>query len=451
MKLTFWSGVGTVTGANFLLESTDTRLLVDCGIVQGLPDEEAVNAKDFPYDPASIQYLFITHAHMDHIGRVPKLVKDGFTGTIYSTEPTKVLAELMLTDSARLMNDPRATPQDEPLYTVPDVQKAMSQWKTIPYHVETPISSTVTVILKNAGHILGSAMYLFTVTEGNAAKIILFTGDSGNSPSLLEPDTEWVTDADTVVLDSVYGDRNHESPEARDAKFLSTVKDVIARSGTLLIPVFSIERTQMILYTLHNLFASGALLKVPVFLDSPLAIKVTQIYERIKDLYKPSVEAEMKLGDIFLFPKLMETTQSRDSHEIEAVPPPKIILAGSGMSSGGRIMSHEAIYLPDAKNCLLLVGYQAAGTLGRELEEGNKDVTIRDQAVSVRAEVVSIDGYSGHRDSDHLVEFAEHCLPRAKQFFIVMGEPKASMFLAQRLNGEGMNARMPERGTVYEL
>lgn len=465
MKLTFWSGVGTVTGANFLLESGNFRALVDCGIVQGLPEQEVVNGKDFPYDPASIQYLFITHAHMDHIGRVPKLVKDGFKGTIYSTEATKALAELMLTDSARLMNPVRNNPPTsagaisngvndlapEPLYTLEDVQKAMALWQSISYHVETLITPNVKVVLKDAGHILGSAMYLFAVLEDGKSKTILFTGDSGNSPSLLLPDTEFVTDADTVVLDSVYGDRNHESKEARDATFEATVKKVIERRGTLLIPTFSIERTQTMLFVLHNLFAEGTLPKVPVYLDSPLAIKVTKIYESIKDLYKPAVEDEMKLGDIFMFPKLIETSQSRDSREIQQVPPPKIILAGSGMSSGGRIVSHEAIYLPDANNCLMLIGYQAVGTLGRQLEEGAKEVTIAGETVPVRAEVISIDGYSGHKDSDHLVEFAEHCEPRTNQFFIVMGEPKSSMFLAQRLNGEGMNAKVPERGIVYEL
>ncbi len=453
-SVTFWSGVGTVTGANFLLEGKDFRALVDCGILQGMSDATDENSKNFPYDPKSIDFLFITHAHADHIGRIPKLVKDGFQGTIYSTPATKALSELMLDDAERIGDNESRKDGTLSLYGPEDVAKAFTLWKTIDYHKPTIISKHLSVELRDAGHILGSAMYLFTLTDDTGrSKNILFTGDLGNSPSLLLRDTEFVTDTDYVVMDSVYGDRNHESKDEREAHFEGIVKQAIAQKGVLVIPCFSLERTQDVLYELNELVEGKKIPSVPIFLDSPLAIRLTAIYEHINGLYKDSVERDIKGGDdIFNFPKLKETAQVADSKHILSVPSPKIIIAGSGMSSGGRVLHHELEYLPDPNNILLLMGYQAAGTLGRQLEEGAKEVVIYDQKVAVRAHVEMISGYSGHKDSDHLMEFAEHAMPRTKTFFIVMGEPKSSLFLSQKMRDNlGANTILPEVGKKYQI
>ncbi len=452
-SVTFWAGVGTVTGSNFELSGDNFRVLVDCGIVQGVPQSEELNAQQFPYNPASIDALFITHAHMDHIGRVPELVKAGFTGTIYSTEPTKALAELMLADNARIAASNAEEKGMQPPYGPTDMTKTFSLWKTLPYRSETKIKENLFVTLRDSGHILGSAMYLFRATSDGIEKTILFTGDLGNSPSLLLPDTEYVTDADAIVMDSVYGDRNHEPKEEREAKFKATVEATIARKGTLLIPSFSMERTQTMLYELNSLIEGKQIPSVPVFLDSPLAISVTEVYERLKTFFNAKVTTEFAAGDdVFNFPKLRDTANVRDSREIAEVPAPKIIIAGSGMSSGGRILYHEALYLPDANNTLMLIGYQAAGTLGRQLQEGAKEVMIHEQKVAVNAEVVTIDGYSGHKDSDHLVDFAEHALLRTKTFFIVLGEPKSTAFLSQKMR-DNLSAHtvIPERGKAYPI
>jgi len=453
-NVTFWGGVGNVTGANFLVEAGETKFAVDCGLLQGTPGATEINKEEFPYSTADIKALFITHAHIDHIGRIPKLVAAGFTGTIYSTPETKALAELMLVDAAHIMVNDARDKNIKPLYSQDDVSKSLNQWKTIRYHVDTIISPTVSVRLLDAGHILGSSMYLFTLMSQGKSCTILFTGDLGNSPSKLLPDTEYVSKVNYVVMDSVYGDRNHEPKEEREAKFKSLLLDSIARKGTVIIPAFSLERTQTILYEINNLIEDNHIPQIPVFLDSPLAIRLTAIYEKITTLYNSDVQKDIKGGDdIYNFPKLKMTAKSDDSRRIHLTPDPKIIIAGSGMSTAGRVLHHEALYLPDPNATVLLMGYQASGSLGRELQDGAKTVTIHDQQVSVKARITTIDGYSAHKDSTHLIDFVEHMDPKElKQVFVVMGEPKASLFLTQRLHDYlAVSAIAPERGKVYEL
>lgn len=453
LRITFWSGVGTVTGANFMLETLHTRLLVDCGLVQGDPNAYEINKQAFPYDPKTADFLFITHAHMDHIGRVCKLVKDGFEGTIYSTPETKELSDAMMRDALKVMTMKEREIQDGihqvPLYDALDLDKALSLWKTIPYHVETKINNEVSVWLMDAGHILGSSMYKFTIY----GKKIVFTGDSGNSPAPLLRDTEEINDADYLIVDSVYGDRNHESKEDRDNRFRQVVKESIERGGALVMPAFSIERTQVILYELNNMVEDKEIPSIPVYLDSPLGRKVTDIYAKYTKDFNAGVQGEIKGGDnIFNFPNLSITHGSYDSKKIEELPNPKIIISGSGMSSGGRVIWHEIAYLPDPNSTILLMGYQAVGTLGRRIEDKPASVMINGQMVPIRAKVEMISGYSAHRDSDNLVSLVEGTSKTVKKVFVVMGEPKSATFLAQRLRDEaGVDATCPERGVPYNL
>jgi metallo-beta-lactamase family protein len=454
LQLTFWGGVGSVTGANFLLEDGATRILVDCGLLQGVVGADADNAQKFPYDPASIDFLFLTHAHMDHIGKVPKLVRDGFRGEIFSTPETRDLSALMFSDALKIMReDAQKSGAPAQLYDEADVEKAMSLWQTIPCESNKKIADNLSVFVMDAGHILGSAMYRFSCLMGEKIIKVVFTGDSGNSPAPLLRDTDKIVGADYLVMDSVYGDRNHEPKNERDEKFRQIITETISAGGAIVIPAFSVERTQVILYELNNLIEDSKIPSVPVFLDSPLGEKVTEIYKKYTKDFNGEVQNEIKSGDdIFNFPKLHVTHGALDSQKIEETPNPKIIIAGSGMSSGGRVLSHEISFLPDPKSTLLLMGYQAIGTLGRQLQDEPKQIEINGQNIVVRARIEMISGYSSHKDSDHLVEMAADTAQTTKKIFVVMGEPSASAFLVQKLHNElGVDAVCPERGKIYEL
>jgi metallo-beta-lactamase family protein len=451
-KLTFYGGTGTVTGANFLLETDNCKILVDCGLVQGNRFADNLNRTEFAYNLADIDYLLVTHAHIDHIGRIPKLVKDGFKGQILSTPETRELADFLLQDTVKILETEARHDGILPLYELADIAPAFALWETVSYHTNKELKDGVNIYFKDAGHILGSAM----IELSRAGKKMVFTGDLGNSPSVLLKDTEWITDASYILMESVYGDRNHEPKEERAKKLKQVILDTIKFRRTLIIPAFSLERTQMLIYEMNELFESGEIKsQIPVFLDSPLAIKITGVYEKYIEDFNDKARADIKSGDdIFNFPGLKFIVQSGDSKMIERVPNPKIIMAGSGMSVGGRVVMHEKYYIsnPDAE--ILFVGYQAVGSLGRRLQDGAKKVFIYGEEKEVKAKIDSISGYSSHKDSDHLLEFVEKATEsgKLKQVFAVMGEPKASMFLVQKLKDNlGVDAIYPEFKQSIEI
>jgi len=454
LKITFVTGVTTVTGANFLLETTEdsaekVRILIDCGLEQGGGDANEHNHTPFTYDPSKIDYLLITHAHIDHIGRIPKLVKDGFKGKIFSTPETKKLSPIMFEDAIKILKGNFEKTGEEMLYDTPDAEKALSMWHDIPYHTNTALHGGFNLYLKDAGHILGSAMYEISY---NGTKIV-FTGDLGNSPSPILTNAEDITDATYLVMESVYGDRNHESHAERKSKLEDVIEDVYAKKGTLIIPSFSLEKTQVILYEMNKLIEESRVPAMPVYLDSPMAIKITGVYESFNKNFNVNAKREIAHGDdIFKFPGLTFIRSSEESKKILDVPNPKIIIAGSGMSNGGRIMHHEKNYLPDPNNTILMIGYQSVGTLGRRIQNGDKVVRIFGVEVPVRAKVETINGYSSHMDSEHLLEFVSKSKETLKKVFPVMGEPKASLFLAQRIiDYLGVEAYHPKDGESIEL
>lgn len=449
ISLSFFGGTESVTGANFLIsDNGQSRILVDCGLNQGCKVCNDENRLDFPYDPKTIDALFVTHAHLDHIGRIPKLVRDGFRGIIYSTPPTKDIAELSLIDSLGVMTKEARDDHQPVFYEEKDVKKAVTLWKTLDYHQPITVGE-FSIVLRDAGHILGSAMIEFTFQ----GKKIVFTGDLGNSPAPLLKDNENITDADYLIMESVYGDRNHEQREDRRHKLKQVIKDTVLAKGVLMVPAFSIERTQELLFEIENMMEAGDIPEVPVFLDSPLAIGVTAIYKKYKKYLNKNANNLDVAGDgIFKFPHLRSTKETEESKAINQVQAPKIVIAGSGMSNGGRIIHHEKHYLPDAKSTLLLAGYQVAGSLGRMLQDGAKTVKILGEIIPVRAKIEKIGGYSAHKDSDSLLEFVAHSTESLKKVFVVMGEPKASLFLAQRLRDYlGLMAVAPKAGQTIEI
>lgn len=447
--LGFYGGVGSVTGANFLLDTGEAAFLIDCGLIQGDRFAEAANYEPFVYHPADIDILLVTHAHADHIGRIPKLIKEGFVGTIYSTHPTKDLANVMLRDALKVMRYEEERFGTEILYEESHIDDALRLWKTIGYNQTVDLPDHVSATFTDAGHILGSAMVHL---ERNGRKIV-FTGDIGNVPQpLLNPPVP-PNNYQYLVMESVYGDRVHEEVEERTDLLRYYIEDTVKKGGTLLIPAFSLERTQGMLYEINNLVEEAGMPAVPVFLDSPLAISVTSIYQEHQEYLKDSVRKEIEAGDdIFLFPKLEFTRTRSDSTEIHQVKGPKIIIAGSGMSHGGRIREHEKRYLEDPNSTLLLVGYQAVGSVGRLLHDGAKKVMIDDTEVKVRARIARIRGYSGHADRDQLVDIVAAGGDKAKQVFVTMGEERSSLFLVQRLRDYlELNAVVPELDQEVEI
>jgi metallo-beta-lactamase family protein len=442
-KITFCGGTGSVTGANFLLEIDGMKVLVDCGLTQGQKLADDINWDPFPYDSKAIDILFVTHAHVDHLGRIPKLIHEGFRGKIYSTEPTQGLASPMLEDTAGILSQNTGLGLDK-IYTEENIKIALTLWRGFAYHQSIKISENVEVSFINAGHILGSAMVQFIYN----GKKIVFTGDLGNSPSPLLPDVEKVTDADYLIMESVYGDRNHESRDDRRKFLEETIEDNYKRKGTLVIPTFSLERSQELLFELNDLVGNNRVPIMPIFFDSPLAIRLTEVFKQYKSYFNEIAQKVMTHDKyLFDFPGLHSTLKSEESKNIATVPNPKIVIAGSGMSTGGRIVHHERHYLPDPNNTLLLTGYQSVGTPGRLIQEGVKTVRITGEDVIVRAHIVTISGYSGHMDSDGLLNFVEDMQDKIKKVFVVMGEPKSSMFLTQKLRDNlGIEAFAPERG-----
>lgn len=459
LSIAFCGGVGSVTGANFILQGPDTngkdrKIGFDCGIEQGTQESHDFNHGKFLYDPASLEVLFITHAHMDHIGRIPKLVRDGFNGVIYSTPETYALTVYMLADALKLSLHEAEQKKEPPMYEEVDVKKALSLWKTLEYHKDMQIFPGFSIFGKDAGHVLGSTMWEVTYT-GPATKEkrkIVFTGDLGNTPSPLLRDTEEITDADYMVMESVYGDKNHESRDERVEKLKQVILDVERAKGTLLIPAFSLEKTQELLYIFNDFFELQHTPTIPVYVDSPLAINLTHVYEKMAKDFNSEAAARASKDDIFSFSKMKIINDAQESRELQFAPAPKIIVAGSGMSTGGRIQHHEVNHLGDPNTTLLLLGFQALGTLGRQLQEGMKEVLILGQKVQVRAKIITINGFSSHKDSDHLVEFVSHSEKTLKKVFVCMGETKSSMFLSQRLRDYvGVNALTPNLGDIINL
>ncbi len=447
VDISFENGARSVTGSNFLIDFGNKRFAVDCGLSQGGKYADDLNHEPFNYDPSSVDVLFVTHGHLDHVGRIAKLVKDGFRGQIYSTPPTKEIGELIMIDSMKIINRAAEEDQRDPLYLQEDIDRALNKWDTKNYHepmiFDCGGGEPLSVSFRDAGHILGSAMIVFSY-QGTK---IAFTGDLGNTPSTLMADTEIMRDIDYLAIESVYGDRNHELHLERKEKLKEVILNTVKNKGILVIPAFSVERTQELLLELNNMVEKKEVPQIPIFLDSPLAIKVTEVFKRNKHFLNKEAQAQMRHDDIFQFPGLTQVLDSEESKAIKDVPGPKIIIAGAGMMNGGRIVHHAKNYLNNPRATFLIIGYQAPGTLARILVDGIKSVRLFGTEVQVRAKVIMISGYSAHKDSDALIDFIEPMVGRLKKVFVILGELKSSLFLAQRIKDNfNIEAVVPDKG-----
>lgn len=452
LSITFVGGARSVTGSHFLVDIEEdghaTRIAIDCGLRQGDRFCESSNLSDFPYSVGQVDSVFFTHAHADHIGLFPKFVKEGFNRTAYATPPTADLMPVMLEDGASIIAREARACGEEPPYTKEDVEAAMRLVEPLEYRQPITVAENVTVTLYNAGHILGSACVLIDAWGTR----LLFTGDLGRTPAALVPDPDIPPGPiHYLITESVYGNRVHESAEQSERALLKSIENVIRDQGALLVPAFSLERTQIILSTIDRFVAKGVIEPIPVFLDSPLATRVTEIYKKHTSYLRDELQRQIKAGDDpFSFPSLRVTYSSEQSKTIEETRGAKVIIAGAGMSHGGRVRSHEKTYLPGEENELLLVGYQVPGSLGRRLQDGARKVTIDKKEVKVRARVTKTGGFSAHADRDDLLSFAEAVAPQ--EAFVVLGEMESASFLAQRLDGFlNIKATIPQEGERFEL
>jgi len=426
-RVGFFGAAGEVTGSNFLIETNTAKYMVDCGLFQGRDTISDLNDQPFAYTPAETEAVIVTHAHLDHIGRLPKLVRAGYRGPIFATEATIELSTIVLKDAMDLSNERSEREGKPPLYEPVDLNRTLHQFQAVPYHKAHPLSASDSFTLYDAGHILGSASVLL---EAGGKKIV-FSGDIGHWPSPLLAAPESPPEADLIVTEATYGGEKHEKDDR-----LKVVKDAlewtIQNHGVLLIPAFSIERSQELLFLLHELFEHHQLPKIPIFLDSPLAIEALEVFQRHQELYRRSVvNAERGNDGLFDFRGLVLTPAVEDSKDINSQPLPKVIIAGSGMMAGGRIVHHLKHYLPHPSTYLLIIGFQAPGTLGSAILGGAKSVHIHGQEVAVGAKIVVAEAFSGHADNPELMAWLQKVkLSPAGQLAIVHSEPdRAEHFL----------------------
>jgi metallo-beta-lactamase family protein len=452
MKLTFYGGAKTVTGANYLLGSGDTKILIDCGLHQGSHYSEDLNFEPFPYNPKKIDAVCVSHAHIDHIGRIPQLVKQGFFGVIYSTPPTKDVAEALLLDAEHLLLEEAEKRDLPPLYRAPDVVKTMGLWQKRSYH-EKFFVGPFEIEFYDAGHVLGSS-FILVRAEG---KSIVFSGDLGNTHTPFIKTTEIIKEKiDYMLIESTYGARTHEKLEERKSELERIIEDTIKKESVLLIPAFALERTQEMIFELNELVETKKISSVPVFIDSPLAIKLTAVYQKYS--HDPMYFNHKMIGkinegdDIFNFPGLHMTLTPEESKNISKTPPPKIIIAGAGMSQGGRILYYEKEYLEDPNNTVLFVGFQAKDSLGRMIIDGASHVTIYGNVVRVRAHRESISGYSAHADQPQLMRWVSSMKHLPKKIFIVQGEEEESRALSLKIEKElSVSTNIPSFGDSVVL
>jgi metallo-beta-lactamase family protein len=465
VKITCFGAAGSVTGSNYLIETSQgRRTIVDCGLFQGGKDMESRNRQDWGYDPKEIKNLILTHAHIDHSGRIPKIVKDGFNGRIITSPPTAELCGVMLLDSAHVQEMEsewrtrkrrrQARRDSEPLYTTADAEESLKYLAPTELDQTFDLEPNIKARLRNAGHILGSCMVELWVTDEGKETKIVFSGDLGREEQLIVNDPFEIVDADYLFIESTYGDRMHRGFEESKAELLEAINYAVSHSEKVIIPAFALERTQEVLYLLGEFFRAGKLPNIPVYLDSPLAIKATEIFRRNKRYYDEAARAIVEHGfDPFSMPNLKLTPSTQESMAINQHKGSAIIISANGMCTAGRIKHHlkHNLWRPGAS--VIIVGFQAQGTTGRQIVDGAKTVTLFGEKVAVRAKVSTIGGFSAHADEHDLLAWVGHFIKKSRpRVFVVHGEPSSSDALAHEIRKQfGLDVYVPQYREVLNL
>jgi metallo-beta-lactamase family protein len=458
MKIAFFGAARQVTGSCYFLEVGGMKILVDCGLYQERPFLER-NWDPLPVDPAEVDLLLLTHAHLDHSGLIPKIVRDGFSGTILATSATADLLSIALMDAARIQEEDAAfkakrhkkaghkgAHAEIPLYTVEDVQRTMPLVEEVPYEESVPLSDAVSVRFRDAGHILGSAMIEVSARENGAGRSIVFSGDIGQWDKPFLHDPSLFERADYVVMESTYGDRVHEDPQEIGQILAEAVRQAVRSQGNVLIPTFAIERAQELMFYFSRLVRSGSIPRVPIYLDSPMAREVTQAFERHpEDLDEESLALFREGKNPFDFPGLVIVQSIEESKAINSSGGTSVIMAGSGMCTGGRIKHHLLYNIARPESSIVFVGYQARETLGRQILEGQTPVRIHGQWLPVKANVAKINGFSAHADRNALSRWLDGYRSAPRRLFVNHGDEEVALHFAERVRQErGWNVDVPK-------
>jgi metallo-beta-lactamase family protein len=463
MKLNFFGGARTVTGSSFLLEVAGKKILIDCGMFQGGKKLRERNYGNFPYNPAEIDYIILSHAHIDHSGLVPRLVREGFRGRVIATKATMDLAGIMLPDSGHIQmmeaewinrkNARAGQPLIEPLYTVDEAYDCLQYFQGVDYHEMQTLSPEVALEFFDAGHILGSAIIVLLVTENGKQEKLVFSGDLGksNQPIIRDPDV--IEEADYLIVEGTYGAREHEHKEQKLEKLQEVIVQTVERQGNIVIPSFAVGRTQELLYYLSQLMHDRKIPNLPIYIDSPLAISATKIFAQHPECYDLQMRQMLYSGkDPFKFPEVVYTKSVEESQMINNLPGGALIISASGMCEAGRIKHHLKHNLWRKESTVLFVGYQAEGTLGRRIRDGADKVNIFSEEIMVRANIVGIDGFSAHADRSELLDWVSKFNKKPKQVILVHGEEDSLLQFSAAIEKElGLSTYIPEYLESIEL
>ncbi|MBN1543729.1 MBL fold metallo-hydrolase [candidate division KSB1 bacterium] len=465
MQISFMGGAQTVTGSKHLLSVNGKRLLVECGLFQGRRQESRERNQSFLFDPAKVDALLLTHAHIDHSGNIPNLVKQGFNGPIYATAATVDLAEVLLRDSAHLheqdayyVNKRHAEkdlPPIEPLYTQADVEEALPLMRGVDYGDPVPLDRGITATFLDAGHILGSASILFDIEENGRSFRLGITGDIGraNQPILRDPNR--MRDLDVLLIECTYGSRLHPQSEDAAEELAKIIRRIYERKGRILIPAFAVGRTQTLVYMLHKLYNQNRIPDMPIYVDSPMALEATQIFRRHPECFDREMQRTFLRDrqDPFGFGRLKYVRNSEESKKLNDLGGPHIIISASGMAEGGRVLHHLMHTLDTPENLVLFVGYAAQHTLARKLMDGDKTVPIFGRPFNVDCEIQTLGHFSGHGDQHDLLEYAAYSPPdRLKSIFLIHGEAEGAKALTEKLTEKGYkDVRYPALGETIEI
>ena len=451
-----------VTGSCYGITTNDEKILVDCGMFQGSKEMERMNYDDFTFNPKEYKALILTHAHLDHCGRIPKLVKYGFRGKIFATDATRDLAQVIMLDSANIAkqdtekeNERRAKeglPARKPLYNEEDIKIVMKLFEIVEYDEDFKVTPNIMARFYDAGHILGACSVQIAISEHKKKTLVTFSGDLGQGESIIVKKTEPITKSDYVFIESTYGDRLHPKVEAREVAFARIINESYKKGGKLMIPSFAVERTQELLYCIGDFIEKGLIPKIDVYLDSPMAMKATEVFSKYEKYYNKTLEKSLKTRkDVFDFPGLVYTRTTNESKGLNDLQGPCIIIAGNGMCTAGRIKHHIRNSIDKERNTLLFVGYQAEGTLGYWLKKGQKRVRLLGVEVDVKAKIEAIDGFSAHADYKELISWLKNFKTKPKKVFITHGEELQTKAFEKHISGEGFVGYIPDMNEEIEL